>query len=212
MIRLHDFLDYRAREQPTAEFLSFAGERLTYEEAAARVDRIATSFARAGLRKGERIAVLAKNCLEYPLLFYGASKAGVVPVPLNYRLAPPEWSYILRDSGARLLLAQSTFAGALAEVPPELDGVRERIALPVGGANAAPHGWRSFQSWLAERASALDVEVTPDDDLYQMYTSGTTGRPKGAVLTHRAVTANVLQSLFALPSAPSERSLVVAPL
>jgi acyl-CoA synthetase (AMP-forming)/AMP-acid ligase II len=214
MIRLHDFLDYRTRESPNADLLAFAGRRLSYRDGADLVERIARAFAGAGLRKGDRIAVLGKNGLEYPLLFYGASKAGVVPVPLNYRLAPPEWSYILRDAGAKLLLAEAPFAQALANILAEVTTLRERVVLPGAGPSTdVPSGWRDFRGWLADRpAVQVDVDITPEDDLYQMYTSGTTGRPKGAVLTHRAVAANIFQSLFALPSQAGERSLIVAPL
>jgi acyl-CoA synthetase (AMP-forming)/AMP-acid ligase II len=89
-MRLHDFLDYWARERPNGEFAVQGSRRLTYREALAQVNGLASACVDAGLQIGDRIAVLGKNSLEYVLLYYGASKAGVVPVPLNYRLAPPE--------------------------------------------------------------------------------------------------------------------------
>src|SRR3712207_7937839 len=103
-MRLHDFLEYWAREQPDAEFAVLSRRRLTYGEALAAANRLADALVGAGLRIGDRAAVLSKNSLEYLLVYFGASKAGVVLVPLNYRLAPPEWTYILNDAGPRVLL------------------------------------------------------------------------------------------------------------
>ena len=80
-MRLHDFLAYQARERSDAEFAVDGTRRLSYGQAWREVERIAAAFVGAGVRPGARVAFLAKNCLEYPLLFYGASRAGVVPVP-----------------------------------------------------------------------------------------------------------------------------------
>src|SRR5512144_2005433 len=112
-MRLHDHLDYWAQVQPQAEWAVLGDESLDYAEAARRIAHMAAAFAGAGIRPGERVAILAKNCLEYTLFYFAASKAGVVPVTLNFRLAPPEWQYILENSGARLLLAQPPFLEAI---------------------------------------------------------------------------------------------------
>ena len=103
-MRLHDTLEYQARARPDAEFAVMGGCRLAYGEADAAANRLANALVAAGLAAGDRVAFLAHNCLEYMLFYYAASKAGVVPVPLNYRLAPPEWAYILKDSGAKLMI------------------------------------------------------------------------------------------------------------
>jgi acyl-CoA synthetase (AMP-forming)/AMP-acid ligase II len=89
-MRLHDVLDYHARERPTAECAVQGDRRVTYREALCEVHQLAHALVSAGLQMGDRVAILAKNRLEYILLYFTASKAGVVPVPLNYRLAPPE--------------------------------------------------------------------------------------------------------------------------
>src|SRR5829696_4166547 len=96
--RLHDFLDFWAERQPDAEFAVQGSRRLTYRQAQHLTVRLADAFMGAGLQRGERIAVLAKNCIEYPLIYVAASRAGVVPVPLNYRSAPTEWEYVIHDS------------------------------------------------------------------------------------------------------------------
>jgi acyl-CoA synthetase (AMP-forming)/AMP-acid ligase II len=129
-------------------------------------------------------------------------------VPLNYRLAPPEWRYIIADSGAKLVWAQQALAEALEPVRGELTGVKEWVAI-----DGDVPGWESWDAFLAgQPATPPARRSAPDDDLYQMYTSGTTGRPKGAVLTHRAALAQLHQALLAFAGRPGERSLIVAPL
>jgi acyl-CoA synthetase (AMP-forming)/AMP-acid ligase II len=174
------------------------------------VHRLANALLVCGLARGDRIAVLAKNGIDYALTYLAASKSGVVPVPLNYRLAPPEWRYIVNDARARLLIARGEYAAAIEPVRSELETVERCIALE---APDAPRGWDDFEAFVgAASAAAPGVHVEPGDDVYQMYTSGTTGRPKGAVLTQGAVTAQLAQASFALGSAAGERSLIVAPM
>ncbi|MGE5302076.1 MAG: long-chain-fatty-acid--CoA ligase, partial [Alphaproteobacteria bacterium] len=152
---------------------------------------------------------LSKNSIEYVLLYFAASKAGVVPVHLNYRLAPPEWRYIINDAGAKLLLAGGEYVQALESIGGELRTVERFVAIDGAGAPA----WDDFQQWVDNQpATELDRVVTEDHDLCQMYTSGTTGEPKGAVLTHRAATAHLVQRGYILKSEPGERWLLVAPL
>ena len=205
---LHDTFDYSAREHPDLEFATQGTRRVSYAEAQALANRIANALVARGLAPGDRIALLSKNSIEYALWYYACSKCGVVPVPLNFRLAPPEWSYIVNDAGAKLLFAQDVLAQAIAPVRAELASVKHFVAL---GADAP--GWERFQSFVADQpASAPTHRAAPDDDLYQMYTSGTTGRPKGAVLTHRAVLAQLHQASLAFGAAPGDRTLIVAPL
>jgi acyl-CoA synthetase (AMP-forming)/AMP-acid ligase II len=208
-MRLHEFLDYQARERPEAEFAVDGTRRVSYGQARREVERIAAAFAGAGLRPGARVAFLAKNCLEYPLLFYGASRAGVVPVPLNYRLAPPEWKYILEDARAELVVARGDLVAAADELRGTVPGVRRWLAF----GTPVPAGWEDFRAWVrAAPAEAAASPATSADDCYQMYTSGTTGRPKGAVIPHAAVAANIFQASLALGGTAGERVLVVAPI
>src|SRR5512146_1047908 len=115
-MRLFDFLDYRAREQGDSEFAVQGSRRITYREAQVESNRIANALVSSGLQIGDRIAILSKNSIEYFHIYFAAARAGVVPVPLNHRLAPAEWSYILNDSGARLILAGGDY-------PRELDPI-----------------------------------------------------------------------------------------
>ena len=207
-MRLHDYLEWRARQTPRLDFAIFEGRRISYADADAQANRIARAFIAAGLGVGDRIAILSKNCIEFALLYFAASKAGVVPVPLNYRLAPPEWTYILKDSGAVLLIARGEFVATIDAVRDQLDRVKRYIAV-----DSEVPGWESFDDFVGDHpATPPEREISPDGDLYQMYTSGTTGRPKGTVLSQRAVCTNVHQASTAFGSNLGDRVLVVAPL
>jgi fatty-acyl-CoA synthase len=211
-MRLHDYLDYHAREHGERTCIAAGTRQLDFAGARREADRFARALAASGIRKGDRFAFLAKNCLEYPIAYLGASKAGAVPVPLNYRLAPPELAWIANDAEAKLLIARGELVDAIDAARGELKTVERFVSLD---APARP-GWRDHAAWLAERGGSgegpPDVEIGPDDVLYQMYTSGTTGHPKGARLTHRAVLTNLQQQQVAFDIVPGDRVLVVAPL
>jgi acyl-CoA synthetase (AMP-forming)/AMP-acid ligase II len=208
-MRLHDFLDYWADARPETQFAVQGERRLTYREALVAVNRLANAFVATGLGVGDRVAVLSKNSIEYVLIYFAASKAGVTVVPLNYRLAVPEWTYILNDAQPRILIAAGQYLTTIESFRSKLETVEHFVASDAVGLV----GWESFQDWVTdERSTPPERLVTEESDAYQMYTSGTTGHPKGAVLTHRAVTANVRQIGHALQLEPAERSLVVAPL
>ena len=208
-MRLHDVLDYQARERPSAEFAIQGDRRLTYREALLEVHQLAHALVSAGLQIGDRVAILAKNRLESLLLYFAASKTGVVPVPLNYRLAPPEWAYILQDAQVKLLIAAEEYLPAIDGIRSELTCLAHGIALT----ERPPGSWRKYSQWIASQATTAPAcPITDDLDVYQMYTSGTTGHPKGVVLTHRAVSAHLAQLTLALGHRSGERCLLVVPL
>ena len=207
-MRLHDSLDYRAREQTDEDFAFFGNQRLSYGQAASAVNSLAGALVAAGLEVGDRVAVLSKNSMEMVLLYYACSKAGVVLVPVNFRLAPRECSTILRDARASMLFAQPALAELLDPIRGELDTVKRFVSL-----NGNVSGYESLDDFTAGHGSdPVSREITSDNDLYQMYTSGTTGHPKGAVLTQSAICQHLTQIDLAYRGSPGERVLIVAPL
>ena len=192
---LHDSLDQWAARQPEALWAAEASRRITFGEAQSATHRLAASIQHAGVAPGERVAVLARNRLEFVLLYYAASRAGVTLVPLNTRLAAEEWAFILADAAPRIVFVDPSFVASLPDTP---------ATTVVFDAD--------FSAWLEHGEELVDVSADEDRDLLQLYTSATTGRPKGAVLTQRAVCANIAQVGEAIQTPPGERSLVVAPL
>src|SRR3989304_2600101 len=148
-MRVHDYLDYHAREHPEIDFAVQGNRRVPYREAVAGAKRAANAFVSAGLRAGDRVAILSKNSIEYCILYYGAFKAGVVLVPLNYRLAPTEWAYIINDAQAKMLIAAGQYVDAADAVRSELRTVEGLVAVNA----AAPAGWGGYGQWGAHRAA-----------------------------------------------------------
>ncbi len=207
-MRLHDYLEFYARETPDQPFAEMNGASIGYAEANQRANRMAHGFLASGLGRGDRISYLSKNSIDMSIMFFAASKAGVVPVPLNYRLAPREWLYIINDADSRALFCSGEFVEGIDSVRDELAPMSTFVCT-TGSAD----GWADHETWLSKETTNPGLDISENDQLYQMYTSGTTGHPKGAMLSHRAIDSNIrmIASLIPLPVSAS-RILIVAPM
>ena len=184
---LHHSLEYHARETPALDCAIHGELRLDYAAFNRACNQIAHALLASGLQRGERVAWLSKNCIEQMQLYFAGSKVGVVPTPLNYRLAPPEWVYILNDSQATVLVCEAELADDLDTVRDRLEFVQHFVCL--GGEREA---WLSYADWVGAQAETNPAQRgNMDDVLYQMYTSGTTGLPKGAILGQQAISQNI---------------------
>ncbi|OIK04769.1 acyl-CoA synthetase [Streptomyces monashensis] len=180
---------------------------ITYRALHQRVLRLAHALRSLGVARGDRIAHLGPNHPAYLETLFASGVLGAVFVPLNTRLAAAELAYSLADSGSTVLVHDPELGDTAAEAAADT-GVRHRITL----GPAAP-GAVGYDDLLAGAAAdPLDEAVAPDDPCMIMYTSGTTGRPKGAVLTHANITWNSVNVLVDSDLAADEVTLVVAPL
>jgi acyl-CoA synthetase (AMP-forming)/AMP-acid ligase II len=187
------------------------GRRYTYAELNRRANRIAHALLAQGVRPGDRIAFLLMNGVEYIEAYFGAAKIGGVMVPLNWRLVPDELEFILKDSGARVLIFDTEFdeaARALRERPVDVEHW-----IRVGEAASSP-GFASSYEGLTAEASDEEPEIAAADDdlLFIMYTSGTTGVPKGAVHTHTTMLWASLTILLTADQRYRDRYLQILPL
>jgi long-chain acyl-CoA synthetase len=169
-----------ARTQPNEIAFSFEGRDTTFAEFDRHTNQVAHALIASGVKKGERICYLGKNSDHYFELFLGATKMGAVMTPVGWRLAPPEIAYIVNDSGAPMFFVGPEFAGAAKKVLEGAPKVHRTIAMEGG----APE-WECFEAWRdAQPSTPAAASLLPDDIAIQLYTSGTTGRPKGAMLKH----------------------------
>ena len=170
-----------ARNPDKPAVISPAGS-LTYAQLCAEAARWGNAFASWGLRRGERIAFLLDDTPVYPAAFFGAVRAGFVPVLLNTQSTPDLLGYFLSDSGARLALCDAGFAGLIDALPE--GGPLEQAILT--NADTPPGtGWTAAETFLAGQPDTLEpADTGPDDMAFWMYSSGSTGRPKGIVHLH----------------------------
>jgi fatty-acyl-CoA synthase len=160
------------------------GRAVTYAELDERTDRLANALLGLGLCRGDRVGAWLGDCVEYVELYIALAKAGLIMVPVNARVRETEASHPLADAGVRVLFFDGTIAGDVTALDC-LDGVE---VIAVGGAEADLES-RTFEAFLAAGAATSPPGPEPDDVYIIGYTSGTTGKPKGAMLTHRSVLA-----------------------
>ena len=188
-------LQERAAKYPDHKALSFFGRQFTYRELAGASYGFAASLQKSGVKKGDRVAIMLPNCPQYVISYYGALAAGAIVTQVNPMTVGRELEYLLNDSGAETIIALDAFCERIDAVRSSA-GLKNVIAVSLQPENktaAADHG---FDDFLASGGGSYrHVEIEPAEDVAVLqYTGGTTGRAKGAMLTHRNIVANVVQS------------------
>jgi len=177
----------------------------------ARACRLANALLGLGLGKGARVGVLAYNCVEWAEIYAATAKAGLVAVPINFRLVGPEIRFIMTNAEASALIVQDELAGVV-------EDVRADLGLPEGnvvhfGPTPCPKGYRDYEAFLAAASDAEpDVAVAAADPWMLMYTSGTTGNPKGAIRSHRGASLMALCTEIELGIHRNDSALLVMPM
>jgi fatty-acyl-CoA synthase len=161
--------------------------RLTFAELDRAIDATAASLAGLGLAKGDRLAILSHNCWQFPVLSFATARLGVILVPINFMLGPDEIAFILEHSEASAFVVEDalvpTAVSSMASLPTPI-GVRAVVRMAEA---PAPDGWIDVDEWTRNESSPPAVLVDDEDPIRLMYTSGTESRPKGALLSSRAL-------------------------
>ena len=203
---LGSWIGRRAAATPRLPAITFDGHTMSYGELLDRIDRLAAELAAGGVGRGDRVGYLGLNDPMFLITLFAAARIGAVFVPLNYRLTAAELGYILADAGVHTLLADAAHAAVAGPVLSG-SGVRRALAL-----SAVP-GWEPLPDLLANRGRlAAPARPGPEEVAVIMYTSGTTGRPKGAMLTHGNLFWNNVNALLSFDVSQDDVSLVAAPL
>jgi len=181
-IILGELIARNARKFPDKEAVIYGDTRLTYREFNARINRLAHALMDMGIEKGEKVAILLFNCNQYLEAYFALAKIGAVAVPVNFRLHPDEIAYIVDNADAAAFILGETFVDPIRGIQGDLPQVRQYISVT----EKPVEGMLHFESLLQKCPEDEPlVLVEEDDPVFIMYTAGTTGRPKGAVLTHK---------------------------
>ena len=183
MYTMGDIIRCSARSYPGRTAVVFEGTSLTYRELNERVNRLCSALRARGIDKKDRVAVLSENTHKYLEVYFAAGKLGVSVTPLNFRLADPELRHILDDSESTVLIAGDGYEDRARQMAGGLPRIRSLISMDNGA-----DGFEHYEDLLASGSTAEpDCTVDEEDLAILMYTGGTTGFPKGVMMTHRAL-------------------------
>jgi long-chain acyl-CoA synthetase len=193
-----------AAKNPDGEALVCGDRRMKWREVARQSAQIAAGFQKLGLQRGDRVAVLLGNRIEFVLTLFAAAHAGLVTVLLSTRQQKPEIVYVLTDCGAKLLIHEATLADRIPDAR-DVPDLMHRIAVDDGSAS-------QFAALRDNAASQAPADVGEEDTAMILYTSGTTGRPKGAMLAHCNIIHSAMVFVSCLQLTAADRSIAAVPL
>ena len=200
----------RAQLSNSKEALVFNNHCITYGQLNNRINRLANGLTQLGVQKGTRVAVFLMNGNEILEAMFACAKIGAIFVPINFRLSIEEVEYILNDSGATIFIYQSDYAQLASEM---YINKRVPILCWISVGNPIVKGDIQYENFLMMHTDIEpEVDVDGEEVHMIMYTSGTTGRPKGAMLTHANTFWNIIQILIAQPVLETDTTLTVAPM
>ncbi len=193
---------------PDRHAIVFDDKRLTFGEIAGRVNRLANGLAELGVGAGDRVAVMQVNCNEHVESYFAAAKLDAILVPINFRARAEELTFMLNDSGVKAIILGQRYQDMLRSIKPELTTLEHQITLEAPG-----EGFISYDDLLA---NASDEERFPtadgDDVTIIMFTAGTTGTPKGVMLSHNSFTSYILANVEPVDMETAEKNILTVPL
>lgn len=205
-----EILEHTVEKYPDKEGFIYKGKRFTFKEFDTLVDRIASGLYKEGVRQGDHIAVLLSQQIEFPLSFFALMKLGAIVIPLNTRFKGEELAYEVADSESKMLIVDEDYWPS---IEPVLNELKIEKIFYVGPNE--PKGTFSFSLLMENKDYGFEqAKLLESDDAVIMYTSGTTGKPKGAVLHHRGLvlTAMLVSDFMALSTKNNDKMIACIPL
>jgi acyl-CoA synthetase (AMP-forming)/AMP-acid ligase II len=205
---IHDYVNYYSRNNPDMDCVRQGSDLRSYAQISKQSNQVANGLILLGVKHSQRVAILGENSPDHFSLFLAAGKIGVVSVPLNYRLAPAELAFVIGDAKVKVLLV-------LAGMESTLEALRDFLP---DGITVISHGMSDsldWHSWVESQSSnEPSISVDSNDPFIQLYTSGTTGNPKGVVISHHNLLSLVTMNNAAAPARPNagESAIICAPL
>jgi fatty-acyl-CoA synthase len=195
----YDFLKRALVAYAAEEAVVCGNVRFTYREFGRRVDAWACAVRSLGIEKGDRVAILSQNCHRVLEAFFGTPLLGSILMPLNFRLLPDDFEYILNHGGAKVLIVEEGLTHLVDGIRDRLETIKHYVFAASEGAARMdpPEGWRDYETLLCKYSGHVPprAEIDENEASALLYTSGTTGRPKGVMLTHRNLYLNAMNSI-----------------
>ncbi|MDF2788766.1 MAG: long-chain fatty acid--CoA ligase [Neobacillus sp.] len=207
LLNIGSLLSQNARKFPEVLAIECEGRNYTYRQFNEEVNRLAHGLLEMGINKGDKIALMMKNSDHFVFTFFAIAKIGAVAVPVNFRLTSSEVHYILQQSEAKLVVCDLEFEEIITTAK---DDCNVETVITIGEPRTL--GYRTYESALSSDKNEPEIEVSEKDDLEILYTSGTTGRPKGALFDHKRIFNVGISVTINMGLRPHERILHVAPL
>jgi len=202
-MNLAGLVDMNARKFGDKDCLRYNGKSFSFKQVKENAEQAAAVLQSRGIGKGDKIAIMSQNTPAFVFVLYGVAKAGAVAVPINHKLMPPEVQYILDHSEARMIF----FDGSLAPVVSKVSTLAEKVAM-----DSAADGFEQFETLLENVGEFAPVKISDDDFAEILYTSGTTGKPKGCLHTHRSVIMAGTTGALAVKIDQQDRLLMAMPI
>lgn len=202
-MHLSELIDMNASKNPDKDCLRIAGKGYSYRTIKELSDKAAGLFQNQGIKRGDKVAIMSQNTLGFVPAFFGTQKAGATVVPINHKLMPPEVDYILEHSESKIFL----FDGSLAEVAAKLSTKVKMICM-----DSPAEGFEQFELLLDTAPAFSPVEVSDEDIAEILYTSGTTGKAKGCLHTHRTVLMAGITMAIANKFTEDDRIMMAMPI
>jgi acyl-CoA synthetase (AMP-forming)/AMP-acid ligase II len=201
-----DFLSIAGAICPERDSIVFEGKRWTYGQMTERTHRLANALIRMGVERGDRVGILHVNCNQYVETYFATAKLGAILVPLNFRAKADELAYMIGNSEIKVLFVGNRYQDLVNGISSQLSGVKEYVSID-------PETGPSFEDLLrSSPAAEVTTEIGDEEITILMYTSGTTGRPKGVPLRHSAFVSYVLENVEPANPEIEERNLLTVPL
>ena len=193
---------------PDRHAIVFDDMRLTFGEIAGRVNRLANGLAELGVGAGDRVAVMQVNCNEHVESYFASAKLDAILVPINFRARAEELTFMLNDSGVKAIILGQRYQDMLRSVKPELTTLEHQITLEAPG-----EGFVFYDDLLANSSDDERFPTADGDDVtIIMFTAGTTGTPKGVMLSHNSFTSYILANVEPVDMDTAEKNILTVPL
>lgn len=203
-----EIFENNARVDPDVPAWIFENRQLTNAQLLLRSRQLVHALEKIGVKRQDRVGILAMNTIEYAEVYTAGWTSGIITATVNFRLAPPEMLWIINDSSPRVLFFEAQYIAAIQSIRPELTSVETFVC--IGGST----DWaESYESFIAKGdANQAAYRATEDDVALILYTSGTTGRPKGCILGQRELRLVATHMAMEMHNEPHERGLVMMPM